>query len=105
NVSPESFYPGSVHTAADDLLSTALAMVEAGAILIDIGARSTAPYLNTEITDNEERTRLVGAVEALVPKLPVPISVDTTRPGPARAPLNPPPPIINHASAPPAPPL
>ena len=98
NVSPESFYPGSVHTAADDLLSTALAMVEAGAILIDIGARSTAPYLNTEITDNEERTRLVGAVEALVPKLPVPISVDTTRPGPARAALNAGARIINDVS-------
>ena len=31
NVSPESFHAGSVHAAADDLLSTALAMVEAGA--------------------------------------------------------------------------
>src|SRR4029453_19464735 len=43
NVSPESFHAGSVHAAPDDLLSTALAMVEAGAILIDIGARPTAP--------------------------------------------------------------
>ena len=98
NVSPESFYPGSVHTAADDLLSTALAMVEAGAVFIDIGARSTAPYLNTEITDDEERTRLAGAVEALAPKLPVPISVDTTRPGPARAALNAGARIINDVS-------
>jgi len=98
NVSPESFYPGSVHTAADDLLSTALAMVEAGAVFIDIGARSTAPYLDTEITDDEERTRLAGAVEALAPKLPVPISVDTTRPGPARAALNAGARIINDVS-------
>jgi dihydropteroate synthase len=98
NVSPESFYPGSVHTTADDLLSTALAMVEAGAILIDIGARSTAPYLNTEITDDEERTRLAEAVEALAPKLPVPISVDTTHSGPARAAFNAGARIINDVS-------
>src|SRR4029450_10800887 len=58
NVSPQSFHAGSVHAAADDLLSAALAMVEAGAVLIDVGARSTAPYLDTAITDDEERARL-----------------------------------------------
>ena len=98
NVSPESFHPGSVHTTADDLLGTALAMVEAGAVLIDIGARSTAPYLDTEITDEEERTRLAGAIEALAPKLPVPISADTSRPGAARAALDAGARIINDVS-------
>ena len=49
NVSPESFHAGSVHRDAD-VLATALAMVDAGASLIDVGARSTAPYLPTEIT-------------------------------------------------------
>ena len=98
NVSPESFHPGSVHAEADDLLATALAMVEAGAVLIDIGARSTAPYLNTDISDEEERTRLARAIEALAPKLPVPISADTTRPGPARAALDAGAQIINDAS-------
>jgi len=98
NVSPESFHPGSVHAEADDLLATALAMVEAGAVLIDIGARSTAPYLNTDISDEEERTRLARAIEALAPKLPVPISADTTRPGPARAALDAGARIINDTS-------
>jgi dihydropteroate synthase len=98
NVSPESFYPGSVHAEAADLLATALAMVEAGAVLIDIGARSTAPYLNTDISDEEERTRLARAIEALAPKLPVPVSADTTRPGPARAALDAGAQIINDVS-------
>ena len=98
NVSPESFHPGSVHAEADDLLATALAMAEAGAVLIDIGARSTAPYLNTDISDEEERARLARAIEALAPKLPVPISADTTRPGPARAALDAGAPIINDTS-------
>ena len=98
NVSPESFHPGSVHTGVDDLLTTALAMVEAGAILIDIGARSTAPYLNTEITEEEERARLARAIEALATKVPVPISADTSRPVPARAALDAGARIINDVS-------
>jgi dihydropteroate synthase len=50
NVSPESFHAGSVRRGPD-VLATALAMVDAGAALIDVGARSTAPYLPTEITE------------------------------------------------------
>jgi dihydropteroate synthase len=98
NVSPESFHPGSVHATVDDLLSTALAMVEAGAVLIDIGARSTAPYLDTDIPEEEERTRLARAIETLATKLPVPISADTSRPGPARAALDAGARIINDVS-------
>jgi len=87
NVSPESFHAGSVVTRDDDLLRAALAMVGAGAALIDVGARSTAPYLATEISEAEECLRLVRAVELLVGKLPVPVSADTARPAPARAAL------------------
>lgn len=87
NVSPESFHGGSVYLETQALVDVALGMVEAGASLIDVGARSTAPYLETEINDEEERRRLVRAVEALVAKLSVPVSVDTTRPAPARAAL------------------
>src|SRR5205807_1598844 len=71
----------------DDLLRAALAMVGAGAALIDVGARSTAPYLPTAISEAEECLRLVRAVERLVGKLPVPISADTARAAPARAAL------------------
>jgi dihydropteroate synthase len=87
NVSPESFHAGSVVRRDDDLLRAALAMVEAGAALIDVGARATAPYLVTEISEAEERERLVRAVELLAGKLPVPVSADTARPAPARAAL------------------
>jgi dihydropteroate synthase len=60
-------------------------MAEAGAALIDVGARSTAPYLANEITEDEERGRLVDAVEALCAKVALPVSADTTRPAVARA--------------------
>jgi dihydropteroate synthase len=87
NLSPESFHPGSVHTRDDDLLRAALGMVEVGAALIDVGARSTAPYLDTAISEAAERDRLAWAVELLARKIPVPISADTARPAPARAAL------------------
>jgi dihydropteroate synthase len=88
NVSPESFHGGSVHTEGDDLQAAALAMVDAGASLIDVGARSTAPYGAATVDDEAERERLARAIEVLAAKLPVPISADTSRPGPARAALD-----------------
>jgi dihydropteroate synthase len=86
NVSPESFHGGSIHRDAGAVLKAAGAMVEQGAALIDVGARSTAPYLSTEIVEDEETRRLVEAIEALA-DLPVPVSVDSSRPGPVRAAL------------------
>jgi dihydropteroate synthase len=86
NVSPESFHPGSVH-GVDTILRVALDMVDAGAVLVDVGARSTAPYLATEISEAEESDRLARAVGRLADKLPVPVSADTTRPAVARAAL------------------
>ena len=87
NVSPESFHAGSVYRETGALVDAALAMVEAGAGMIDVGARSTAPYLETAVSDDEERRRLATAVDALVAKLPVPVSADTTRAEAARAAL------------------
>lgn len=79
NVSPESFYAGSVPVSLESLVATALSMVEAGACIIDVGARSTAPYRCSDVTPDEERGRLGRAVEALAAKLPVPVSADTAR--------------------------
>jgi dihydropteroate synthase len=50
-------------------------MIDEGADLIDIGARSTWP-LASKITKDEERSRLIPAVRALA-GISVPISVDT----------------------------
>ena len=88
NVSPESFHPGSVYRGEEAIVRAALAMVEAGAALVDVGARSTAPYLDTDVDEALEAERLARAVELLAAKLPVPVSADTSRPGPARAALD-----------------
>ncbi|HEV8585380.1 MAG TPA: dihydropteroate synthase [Methylomirabilota bacterium] len=99
NVSPESFHPGSVYRGDDAVLTAALAMVEAGAALVDVGARSTAPYLETGIDEAEETERLVRAVETLAAKLPVPVSADTFRPAVARAALEAGARVVNDVSA------
>jgi dihydropteroate synthase len=98
NVSPESFHPGSVY-GADSILRVALEMVDAGAVLVDVGARSTAPYLATEISEAEESDRLSRAVERLADKLPVPVSADTARPAVARAALEAGARVLNDVSA------
>lgn len=87
NVSPESFHGASIHVDPSALLRAAERMVAAGAALVDVGARSTAPYLTTEIDEEEEARRLGRAVEVLAPKLAVPVSADTARALPARAAL------------------
>src|SRR5689334_11960406 len=79
NVSPESFYPGSVETQRERLGDIAQAMVNAGANIIDVGAMSTAPYLKTAISEEEETERLASAIRAIASQVSIPISADTKR--------------------------
>ncbi len=87
NVSPGSFYAGSVVAGGDDLLRAAERMAREGASLLDVGAMSTAPYLSGSISASEEAERLGWAVGILASKLGVPVSADTSRAEPARAAL------------------
>jgi dihydropteroate synthase len=79
NVSPESFYSGSVHGDRGNLRAAAQRAVAEGADFIDLGAMSTAPYLQASIPEEEELRRLAWALEALDGAVEVPISADTTR--------------------------
>ncbi len=79
NVSPESFYKGSVKKSEKELVETVLKMIEEGASFIDIGAKSTAPYLETQISIEEEIRRAVWAVSTVRDYVSIPISIDTTR--------------------------
>jgi len=87
NVSPESFYSGSVVVDADRLLQAGEAMAQAGAAWLDVGAMSTAPYLDARIPEVLEADRLHWAVRLLTTKLDLPVAADVSRVGPARAAL------------------
>lgn len=79
NVSPESFFSGSVARTERALARRAEQMVAEGADILDIGAMSTAPYLETEVSIDEERERMVRAVRCVRQAVSVPISADTAR--------------------------
>ncbi len=82
NVSPESFYKGSVENKKT-IQKAARLIEEQGADAIDIGAMSTAPYLETQVAEREEAERLTWAIKAVRSAVKIPISVDTSRPLPA----------------------
>jgi dihydropteroate synthase len=98
NVSPESFYTGSVSRSEDALRRKGAQMAAEGADLLDIGARSTAPYLETEISEEEEVRRITWAVRAVREAVSVPIAADTTRARVARAALEAGADIVNDVS-------
>ncbi|MEL4306107.1 dihydropteroate synthase [Methanococcoides sp. LMO-2] len=75
NLSRESFYKGSV-VDTDSVLDVAQRMIDDGATIIDLGARSTWP-LADPITKQEECDRLLPALELLKDNLDAVISVDT----------------------------
>ena len=77
NCSPESFYRGS-YTPTGELYTRARVMLEAGADMIDIGARSTAPG-TPPLTVAEEATRMDAAL-AEFDGTGITLSVDTRHP-------------------------
>ncbi|MET0027890.1 MAG: dihydropteroate synthase [Candidatus Thiodiazotropha sp.] len=79
NVTPDSFSDGGNFFDPDQALRQALRMVSQGAAIIDIGGESTRPGAET-VSVEEELRRVVPLVEALAKDLPVPISVDTSKP-------------------------
>ena len=87
NASPESFYKGSVGVDAEAIAAAARRYADEGADFIDIGAMSTAPYLDTQVAEEVEVDRMVSAVEAVSAAVDLPISADSTRPVVAAAAL------------------
>ncbi|MEN8170913.1 MAG: dihydropteroate synthase [Pseudomonadota bacterium] len=79
NVTPDSFSDGGKFVHREQAVEQALCMVEEGAAIIDIGGESTRPGA-AEVPVEEELERVIPLVEALVPELQVPISVDTSKP-------------------------
>jgi dihydropteroate synthase len=90
NVSPESFYKGSVARPGQISASVRRAVGE-GADVIDIGGASTAPYLHAGVSEAVETERVVGALREAAPELRaaprVAVSVDTVRASVAEAAL------------------
>jgi dihydropteroate synthase len=79
NTSPESFYKESIKTGTKEIVETAIEMQNSGADIIDIGSMSTAPYLQTIISIEEEIRRMKQAINIVRKSCNLPISIDTPR--------------------------
>jgi dihydropteroate synthase len=84
NVTPDSFSDGGRYLEADAAIRRAEEMLGDGADVLDIGGESTRPGATT-VSEAEERARVLPVLEALARRLDVPISIDTTKAGVARA--------------------
>ncbi len=78
NVTPDSFSDGGSFIAAEAAADHALRHVAAGAAIVDIGGESTRPGF-VPVTAEEELGRVTPVLEALAGRLPVPVSIDTTK--------------------------
>jgi dihydropteroate synthase len=84
NVSPESYYRGSIKTTTGSIANSAVTMERQGADIIDIGAMSTAPYLENVIPVEKEIKRMGLAIKIVRENCNLAISVDTPRSAVAR---------------------
>ena len=84
NVTPDSFSDGgrllsNEGLLHDRLLERASQMVADGAAILDIGGESTRPGA-APVSLQEELDRVMGAVQLIVPRLDVILSIDTSTP-------------------------
>ncbi|MBT2679215.1 dihydropteroate synthase [Bacillus sp. ISL-35] len=76
NVTPDSFSDGGKYNQLENSVVRAKQMMEDGAQILDIGGESTRPGYE-RISDEEEISRVVPAIEAITKELQVPLSIDT----------------------------
>lgn len=84
NVTPDSFSDGGRALQADDAVAHALALLDDGADVLDIGGESTRPGAKP-VSPDEEIARVLPVVEALVARGVRCLSVDTRNAATAEA--------------------
>ena len=76
NVTPDSFSDGGKYNNLDSAMKQAEKLISEGADIIDIGGESTRPG-HTQITSEEEISRVVPIIEKISKNLDTIISIDT----------------------------
>ncbi|WP_343164819.1 dihydropteroate synthase [Hyphobacterium sp. WM6] len=84
NVTPDSFSDGGQFDDLPRAVEHGLKLVTDGADMLDIGGESTRPGAQP-VGEAEEIVRTVPVIEALRHQTGIPISIDTMKPGVARA--------------------
>ena len=76
NVTPDSFSDGGKYNNLDSAMKQAEKLISEGADIIDVGGESTRPG-HTQITSEEEISRVVPIIEKISKNLDTIISIDT----------------------------
>lgn len=84
NVTPDSFSDGGRHAGTKAAVEHGLRLAEQGADILDVGGESTRPGAEP-VDAAAEIARVVPVIEGLRARWPGPISIDTMKPGTARA--------------------
>ena len=80
NVTPDSFSDGGRFADTDAAVAAAERMAADGAALVDVGGESTRPG-SVPVDEAEELRRVMPVIERLAGRLPIPVSIDTRKPG------------------------
>jgi dihydropteroate synthase len=84
NVTPDSFSDGGFFFDPSKAVAHAHAMVAEGASIVDVGGESTRPGAQP-VSVQQELDRVIPVIERLAREIPVPISIDTSKPDVMRA--------------------
>lgn len=84
NITPDSFSDGGAFFSPHVALVHARRMVADGAAIIDVGGESTRPGARP-VSLEAELARVIPVIEAIARELPVPVSIDTSKPAVMRA--------------------
>jgi len=98
NVTPDSFSDGGKFFSLDGAVAQGYKLFEDGADILDIGGESTRPFSNP-VSEEEEILRVVPVIETLSKRIPIPISIDTTKAGVAEQAIKAGASIINDVSS------
>lgn len=86
NVTPDSFYPESRCETVEKAITEGLRLWREGADILDIGGESTRPGAR-ELSEDQEKERILPVIRALKKEITIPISIDTRHCGVAEAAL------------------
>jgi dihydropteroate synthase len=78
NVTPDSFSDGGEFLEREQAVEQARRLVEAGALILDIGGESTRPG-SQPVEAQEELDRVLPVVEEVCRQVDVPVSIDTSK--------------------------
>ncbi len=98
NVTPDSFSDAGRYFEPAAAVEHALRLVAEGADLLDVGGESTRPGAEP-VSADEELRRVMPVLETLCPRVPVPVSIDTSKAAVAREALQAGAQVVNDVTA------